>query len=285
VVPTGASATTRSRSILTYSLPTPTQEGLSRWYLGRLAMTVRFSGAPGLAYISAATRGRTFAQVKLRAHRRRVSIETLDLVRGVTRRVEPQDAPAHVSLTNYLQRKGVRAGRNTLTIEVEQYGGRPVSEVRVLRQTGIDWTRRTPYPLKLTARPAGPAHPRTGDLVAIAFRITDAWRGRALHGVSVNVDFDRRAFTLLGGSAQKSYGVLSGTQHGVFRLRALRSGASRVALFATSDRNRPGVTVRVVVDPRPGRDVRPQIMLGVAALAAGGLLIGMRARDRGDGTA
>jgi uncharacterized repeat protein (TIGR01451 family) len=155
------------------TLPAGAAQGPSTWYLFRLHIGVDFAaGSTGTAVVSAATNGRTVAQVQLTSSGTEVEWSTVSAAEPA--RVEKVPGrSAEVTMTNYPQRAGVQGGRNRLTFTVEVADGAVVERVRFFGDTCIEPTTRSPESLEVSSRYA-PTAVRAGEELTLFVRVRNA---------------------------------------------------------------------------------------------------------------
>jgi hypothetical protein len=258
-----------------FRLPADAAQGHGRWYVIRLrfALTLAADSRPGLVYVSAATNGRTAAQVKARARQGEIEWSSVGLIDG---RVEgrARGRRIDVDFRNYLQIAGVRPGVNVLTVTLERVGPIRVERLHVFADSGIERTQVAPAEIELRlGLPRGEV--RVGDEFELGYRLRNAG-DRPAHDVVIAVDFPRGGLALLGAS-QARFPQLVRTAAGSFRFRALTEGRFRVALAARSSANRPAALVEVPVSgAESGRFGYLALLAGAALLAVGVLLLRAR---------
>jgi hypothetical protein len=256
-------------------LPVHAAQGHGWWYVLRLRVQVAVEQPTrSIAYLSASTNGFTAAQIELATSRRAgrlvTSTSSLGLVRGLVRQTIRQKV-FPLSFANYLQRRGVTGGRNTLTVRVDSPAAPRAVAVRVLAGTGIDRTATPPPSLSLRVSWPVRESPRVGKPFTIGWRLTDRSRLAALD-VGVEPVFDARDFRTLG-PKRAGFARLEGSRHGRFTLLPLRPVRTTVFIRAESpNANSPAAAIRAVVLP-PERSAGsadwPVRIAGALLLAAG----------------
>jgi hypothetical protein len=267
------------RRSIPFLLPQHARQGRPRWYLVRLHFTITFanSARAGTVLISALTDGRASAQIEFNVRRRAdggntIRWRTLDYIRGAqtkattSRRVE-------VRFQNYLQFRGVRAGKNSLAIQFERFKGAEVESLRIHRDSGIEVSNTGPARLRVLPED-DIIEVTEGEEFAVRYTITNVGDRPALH-VRVAPDFADR-FQLLGQRAQNR-AVVRESLRGQFRFRARASGVYPLAIFVDSGTNHPGAVVEVRVSRHEtlagmAAGIAPRVT-GVVLLALGAVVI------------
>lgn len=278
VVLPGGAAVTRAYS---FALPTGARQGPDVWYTIRLRYRITFapdSGA-GFAWVMADTNGRTSAQVEYTVGRDaaglRVRETSVDIVNGQLEK-RFRGRTSEVRFRNYLQRGGVRGGRNELTVRLEQGGAARVERVEVFPESGVYRTGSSPYPLRIAPRlVAGRIQPGSTFRLVVAL---DSRTGELLRDVTVQPAWDRRVFELVSPRVRR-YATLAGRVEAVFEFRALTAGKHPIDILADSNRNHPSARVAVTVSEAP-RGTALVVVVWSAALLPAALLVGWLARGR-----
>jgi hypothetical protein len=156
---------------VTFTLPRDATQGPKLWYLLRLHVSVKLAAdaAAGSAIMSAATNGRTAAQIELKPSGAGLEWTTVSAAEPA-RRERETGRTADIRLTNFLQKQGVHGGPNTLTFHVEVHDGAVVAAVHVLEDTCLEATTRTPETLEVQTR-HDPADIRAGDEFTVQARV------------------------------------------------------------------------------------------------------------------
>jgi hypothetical protein len=137
-----------TRVVARYRLSSGTRQGVPLWYTIRLHARFRFARRPGECILSAATNGLTAAQIIVKTGRRAAQVSSVGWIHG--RRLSRLSArTARVDFRNYLQTKGPRPGRNTLTVTLDVLRGRCFDSLFVLPDSGIGATTVRPDELRL----------------------------------------------------------------------------------------------------------------------------------------
>ncbi len=234
-----------------FELPAGATQGPDRWYLVRLHYRLRFGAdsGRGFAWVTSDTNGRTAAQIEYTTQRRggrlRVRRTTVDLIHGQRER-RSRSARDTLTFTNYLQYQGVVPGANTWTISLEQAGGARVQHMEILGDSAIVETRRSPFPLMLTAAVIGDA-PRVGERFTVKATLT-ARRGQPVGDVVVRARPPRgRGVTVLGPTTRRIRQVDDRRRTATFSFYARRRGVHAVTLTADSNANHPNASVQIEV--------------------------------------
>lgn len=278
VVLAGGAAVTRA---FAFPLPAGARQGPDVWYTIRLRYRITFaadSGA-GFAWVMADTNGRTSAQVEYTVARDagglRVRETSVDIVNGQLEK-RFRGRTSEVRFRNYLQRGGVRGGRNELTLRLEQGGAARVDRVEVLPESGVYRTGSSPYPLGIAPRlVAGRLQPGSTFRLVVAL---DSRTGEVLRDVAVQPAWDRRAFELVSPRVRR-YATLARRVDAVFEFKALTAGRHRIDVLADSNRNHPSATVAVTVSEAPPGTALVVVVWSAALLPAA-LLVGWVVRGR-----
>ena len=156
-----------------FTLPADAAQGPSTWYLFHLHVGVDFAaGSTGTAVVSAATNGRTVAQVQLTSSGTEVEWSTVSAAEPA--RVEKVSGrSAEVTMTNFPQQAGVRGGLNRLTFTVEVADGAVVERARFFDDTCVEPTTRSPESLEVSSRYA-PTAVRAGKEFTVFVRVRNA---------------------------------------------------------------------------------------------------------------
>jgi hypothetical protein len=264
-------------------LPERAAQGRGGWYVLRLHVEVAVERPTrSVAYLSAATNGFTAAQIEIQAVRRAgrlvTSTSSLGLLRGLVRQTIRQRV-FRLRFANYLQRRGVRGGRNELTVRIDSPAASRALAVRVLPDTGIDRTATPPPSLSLRVSWPTRESPRVGKPFTVGWSLTDRSRLAALD-VGVAPVFDARDFRTVG-PGRARFERLEGTRHGRFTLVPLR--AVRTTLFVRAqspNANSPAAAIGAVVLPRErSGGAAWSVRIAGAVLLAGGIAVLRRRRS------
>jgi hypothetical protein len=254
---------------LRFRLPAGADQGPDRWYLVRLHYRLRFapSSGRGFAWVMSDTNDRTSAQVEYTTAQRRGSLwvrrTTVDLIHGQRER-RSRSARDALTFQNYLQYAGVRPGTNTWTIRLEQAGAARVARLEVLGDTAIVKTRRSPFPLTLTAALDGD-RPRAGERFTVK-AILAARPGRSVDDVVVGALAQDGGAELAGPAEQRVGRVTARSRTVRFTFVAPRPGRYAVALAAESAANDPNVSAEVEVLPAAGSTSAPAVVWVLASI-------------------
>jgi hypothetical protein len=271
-----------------YRLPEGARQGSGAWYVLRLHVKIAVKHPTrSLAYLSASTSGWTAAQIELKAVRTRygrllTSTSSLGLVNGLVKQTTLEKV-FPLRFANYLQRRGVKGGRNTLKVGIESAAAPGAISVRVLADTAIVRTRTPPPSLSLHVTWRAHASPHVGAHLPIHWRVTNRSTLPAFD-VRVTPVFDGRDFKTVG-SSSSVFERLDGTRQGTFTLLPLRSVRTTLFVRAESpNANSPAAAIAAVVLPRQSSskadDWRVRIA-GALVLAAGFALLFLRRRSHG----
>jgi hypothetical protein len=269
-----------------FELPSGAKQGKGgRWYVGTVALRIDVRALDGRipAHVSLETNRRAFIQVELRRIGRGddVAWSAYGLLDGVARGVGHH---GHVSarLRNFLQDDGVRPGRNSFEVAVQQFGVTRIRAVRVDRTSVVSLTTRTPYPLSLTVVPID-RHPRIGRTFRIRAQVSTS-PGVAVREVAVHGDPAEADVQLVSTTSPARFATLRGAENVTFAFKAARAGRHRITFSASSDVNTPHTELAVDVLPSdPGLLDLPVVLGAIAALLGFGCIVFAMRRRGGEG--
>ncbi len=259
-----------------YRLLEGATQGGPVWYVLRLHVEVAVRHQTrSLAYLSASTNGWTAAQIEMKAVRiggRLVtSTSSLGLVDGLIKQ-STRKKVFRLRFANYLQRRGVRGGRNRLTVRVDLPRAPRVVTVRVLPDTEIIRTATPPPSLSLHVSWPSRESPRVGKPFTIHWGLSNR---SALAAFDVNVQpvFNGRDFETVG-RRRSIFERFEGTRQGTFTLLPLRSVRTTLFVRAQSpNANSPAAAIAAVVLPRQtSAPTGPSRIVGML-LFAGGIVV------------
>jgi hypothetical protein len=192
-------------------------------------------------------------------------LKTLDLTRGAGRDVTFGRQVDGTSVS-FFQNRGVRPGINRLTFGVEQYGDVELRRARILGDSGLIVSRRSPARLRLE-----PRLPRktleVGGKAKLGYQVSNTG-DRPLMDVVVAMQSHHEALRVRGPS-QVRIGRLGQSRTGHFLIEAHRPGRRRLTLAASSSNaNNPVVELEVNV-PRADQKTSS---VGMGLILAGALL-------------
>jgi hypothetical protein len=246
----------RASRSLKYRLPADANQGPDRWYLLRLSFKVELDPATGSGsiFVDGSTNGHTAVSVEIEVTKQsdgrlRIVQKTLDLTKGARQRVSSHRTVTGTSVS-FLQNRGVRPGKGVLSFELEHYGDVSVRRARILADSGLVVSRRSPASLRLT-----PRLPRetvvVGEAVKVGYLLEnvgdrpamDVVVGMRAHDRSMRVRHPRRV----------RIGRLENSRAGHFTVEPRRPGRQRLTLAAgASNANNPVTELEVDV-PRAAR--------------------------------
>lgn len=120
-----------------FNLPAGAVQGGQAWYALRAKFRVRVAlPASGFAIISGSTNGRTAIQIKLLATRSGLKWSTKSIYEASAHGTDP-DGALTLGMANYLQRLGVRGGKNVANFRVEAFDGMSVTFIEVQEDSCI----------------------------------------------------------------------------------------------------------------------------------------------------
>jgi hypothetical protein len=251
-----ANASTERR-VFRYSLPANAVQGGKTWYLLRLHYRLEFeprTGA-GVVQVTGLTNGYTAVlveyEVKRKASGHRIDWKTTDLVTG-RRHGRLRSGAIHMRATNFLQTRGVRAGGNRLTIEIEALGHARVRGLTLYLDSGIRVGDRSPPTLLLrVASPDKEVH--SGDRLKLPVTIENAG-GYAAEQVKLRAVSDGKVTSVVGPDRWR-IGRVDRIASRTAVVRAVRSGRGTIALHAAGASN-TSPSVVGTIDVRPsGRSI------------------------------
>jgi hypothetical protein len=273
-----------TRVTLPYRLPRDARQGPHDWYLLRLHFEIAFErgGGPGKAWVVGA--GNHYGAVLLEFTRgsrgRSIEWNSLDLIKGW---VERRTAAHRIAVVarNYLPYRGVRPGRNTLTISLRRAGTFRVKRLKVLADSGIEVTPHSPARLVLEADPpSGPIEP--GEIFNVGYRVRNEG-DRAGRQVVAQISLGQSGAPRVIGSDAEHLGRVADVAHGSFRLRAREAGRYRILLAVRSPANHPTKVVEVDVVSATAESSHGRVamrLVAAAGLIAMGSLLVLRGRVR-----
>lgn len=274
----------RGSASVDFELPPGARQGPDTWYLIKLHLAITFvRPTGGSAYVSALTNGRAAAQIKFTpAPGGSIMSSSVSLLAGSVKRTS---SARRIELTyrNYLQDRGVRPGRNRLTVLLERTGNLRVSELVILRDSGVQVSRLRPARLKLDPiLPRGSV--RVGDQFRVAFTLRNTG-DRPARNVLIAARPSSSNIKVVGQAARR-LPLLDGRASGAFRLRATRTGRYRLVLGAAADNaNHPLVEIDVPVNDEAatsrssGPNLRTIAAAAVLLVIATALLLTARKRQ------
>lgn len=134
-----------------FPLPATATQGPATWYLIQLHARVTLADeATGTAIVSAATNGRTAAQIEFTPTAAGMEWSTVSAAEPA-RREQAARRTAEIRFANYLQRTGVRGGGNTLTFDAEVAPGGRITSVEIFGDTCLETTTVSPEGLDARA--------------------------------------------------------------------------------------------------------------------------------------
>jgi hypothetical protein len=268
-----------------YELPKGAHQGGPAWYVGRLHYRVEIDARSGTgsAYLSASTNGRTFAQIRFDIVRRGGTVfvrsDSLGLVQGRVVRESGRRSWSGV-FENYLQDEGVRGGKNSYEVTVEQLDRARVSKAVVFSDSGIVIRGLGPARLGVQTH-FDPPRPRLGEDLRLMVVVKNVG-GIATPAGVLSLSGVRGVATT--GSSRISLPPLRQNEsvERKFYLRVARAGSISVSVEATAGLSNPVSTASAIALPRRSRHL-VLIVLGSAAILAallGALLVVKRRSSR-----
>lgn len=180
---------------LPYRLAPGAAQGPRRWWTMRLRYRLRLSpeSTSGIVRVVGETNGRTVIQIAYSLRRRNGQLTFRRTAADVDGQREHRGRGRRdaFEFENFLQYAGVRGGRNTWTIRLEQDRHARIDRLEVLGSSAIVHTTRTPYALRTVPRLVGGA-----PVVGRPFRVLVTARdrsGRAVPELAIRASVDRSA--------------------------------------------------------------------------------------------
>lgn len=235
------------RPMIYFALPAHASQGPQNWYVLRLhlRLTLAPDSGPGTVDVSATTDQATCALISFRAgDARRIDWTGVGIVDGVTRG-SSRSGVVELRYANYLQRSGVKSGRNDLDFQLAQHGKVHVAELRIFDDSGIEYTPLSPANVRLVAR-AVPSV-RVGQTIVVRFTLRNVGE-RVARSIRVAASYPRTRLTLVA-----SHGIrvpslrASHSVTGSFVFHGRTAGKAPVFVAAQTSSNHPGDSVTVVV--------------------------------------
>jgi hypothetical protein len=266
----GATSRQFSYRDVEFTLPRGAHQGPNSWYLIRLHFRISISpdSGPGRIYIVASTNDRPAAMIRFDTTASRAGVRVrsseLGLVNGA-RSATGLPLVVESRFENFLEYKGVRAGKNTLTFKVEQYDGARIRSLRVFGDSGIEFSRLGPATLRLEPFLSRRAL-EVGSTFDVGFRVHNDGERPSVGGT----------VTLLVGEGLRRRGPRTwplgtirpeGEEQGKLTLEARRPGRFDVMLASQTVFGSRLARLQVEVHPASQRS-RGWIIAGGAALAA-----------------
>lgn len=235
------------RPMIYFALPPRASQGPQNWYVLRLhlRLTLAPDSGPGTIDVSATTDQATCALISFRVGvARRVDWTGVGIVDGVTRG-SSRTGTAELRYANYLQRSGVKAGRNDLDFQLAQHGKVHVAELRIFDDSGIEYTPLAPANVRLDAHVAPTV--RVGRTIVVRFVLRNVGE-RAARNIRVAASYPRARLTLVATHGARVSALRQNrSTSGSFVFRARKTGKAPVFVAAQTSSNRPGDSVAVVV--------------------------------------
>jgi len=232
-----------------YALAPGAAQGPDGWYLIRLHLNIEVAdnSGQGSAIVSALTNDRASAQIRFDVDGEGESFsmtwDSVDLLNGY---IEEATAShdVEVRFSNYLPFAGVGPGQNVLTFKLEQFRDIRISSIRVLDDSGIEYTPLSPPKLELN--PTLPDNRvKLGDVFEIGYELKNVG-DRPANDVAVGVIYPREGFTLIGDTPH-SFPSITGSVAGAFTMQAIGEGTFEIVLGAESPSSRPVAQIQATV--------------------------------------
>lgn len=216
----------------------------------RLRLVLARDSGAGVVDITATTDSATCGLIELKVSgtpgHRRIAWTSVGIVDG-THQGTVAGSTVALRYANYLQRSGVRPGRNDLDFQLAQHGRAHVAELRIYAgSSGIEYTSLGPANVRLTA-----GVPRTRYRVGQRFDLTFALRNvgeRAAQRIRVHAQYPSGRLKLIGSTGTRVASLADQrTTYGRFTFVARTTGTAPILLVADTSSNHPGDTVTVHV--------------------------------------
>lgn len=274
-----------SQRSISYALPEGASQGPDNWYMIHLHFKVDFAAESenGIALVSSLLNGSGAAQIEFEVDGTddplRISWSTVDLLNGGIEQVTSSPS-IEVFFSNYIGFDGVTPGENTLTFQLETYGGVNggvnVESLRIFKDSAIEYTPLSPPDLDLELK-LPDKRVRPDDVFDIGYELNNVG-DRPAKDVVVGVIYPPEGFTLIG-ETPHSYSSITGSVEGVFTLKAIGEGTHLIVLGAESPSSQPVAEIQVVVYP-PGRTflTKGRLWVAVPLILLSALLIAVVGR-------
>ncbi len=254
-----------TRIVARYRLNPRTRHGRPLWYTIRLHAGFRFARRSGECILSAATNGMTAAQIIVKTDRRAAQVSSVGWIQG-RRLLRLSAKTARIDFRNYLQTRGARPGRNTLTVTLDVLRGRCFDSLSVLPDSGIGATTVRPDELRLLV-PQQPIVATAGRPTKLPFALRRRG-GRPDGGLDVRLQLPE-GFRAVDGTVWH-FPRIGRVGSGTFEFVSKTTGRYALSLGVPRRYNQPTAVVQVdVVKPRSWLTSRFLPSLLAAVLLAG----------------
>jgi hypothetical protein len=240
------------RPRILYRLPPTASQGPRDWYLIRLHLRVvlnRTTG-PGTLYVTSTTDAATCGLVELRVDRisgRRIDWTSSGIVNGI-QHGHSRGRILELRYANYLQRAGVKGGINDLDFQLTRRGSLRVSEVRILDDSGIEFSRLGPAEVHLNAHLLSSRSViNVGHRFVVQFILSNEGE-RTSHRIHVGAAYSSSRVRLLRARGVEVASLRRDeASHGSFTFLARKPGRTTIFLSGDTSSNHPGDAVSVVI--------------------------------------
>jgi hypothetical protein len=269
-----------TRVVARFRLSPGTRQGVPLWYTIRLHTRFRFARRRGECILSAATNGLTAAQMIVKTDRRAAQVASVGWIQG-RRLLRLSAQTARVDFRNYLQTKGPRSGRNTLTVTLDVLRGRCFDSLSVLPDSGLGATRVRPDELRLLV-PQQPIVATAGRRTKLPFALRRRG-GRPDGGLDVTVLLPE-GFRAIDGTVWH-FARIGRVGSGAFEFVPKTTGHYVLSLAVPRRYNQPTANVQVdVVTPRSWLTSRflPSLLAAVLLVGAAAFMYATRKAKKQD---
>jgi hypothetical protein len=269
-----------TRVVARFRLSPNTRQGVPLWYTIRLHTRFRFARRRGECILSAATNGLTAAQIIVKTDRRAAQVASVGWIQG-RRLLRLSAKTARVDFRNYLQTKGPRSGRNTLTVTLDVLRGRCFDSLSVLPDSGLGATRVRPDELRLLV-PQQPIVATAGRRTKLPFALRRRG-GRPDGGLNVTVLLPE-GFRAIDGTVWH-FARIGRVGSGAFEFVPKTTGHYVLSLAVPRRYNQPTANVQVdVVTPRSWLTSRflPSLLAAVLLVGAAAFMYATRKAKKQD---
>ncbi|MHB8378013.1 MAG: hypothetical protein ACYDEB_13835 [Dehalococcoidia bacterium] len=218
-------------AIVSYSLPSDAGQGDDGWYVIQLHARVVLASAASLnrfAYLTAATSGRTSAQVRFANYPYHIlRWDGVSLAAGGFQGYT-HSGEVNLYYTNYLQRTGVTPGLNSLSLDIDRDVGMKWRDVVIEPDTSIVRIAQPPPELAITARPSA-RRVIIGQTFAVVYSLrSTGWEAR---GVRIHSRVDAG---MTAASPDVTFEALGERQEGALSFTAVTPGDHVISILARS---------------------------------------------------
>jgi hypothetical protein len=263
------------KAAVRYRLLEGASQGPDRWYLLHLhfRMTVHANRA-GVIYLFADTNGRSTAQLRFAITRDsksgiRITESALGLIGGQTT-TTTRGARHEGRFSNYLQKLGVKPGDNQLSFTFKKFRGDAEVTIDILPDTALEYSRRRPPELRLTAKVDRSAI-RPGEQFTVSYKIRNlgGYEARHIRVIPGSGPGVRRI-----GQVQQHKAITSGQAvQGETSFVAGEEGRSFVTLAVEGHVSQPLARIDFAVRRRGTGFARYSLAVIIAAISLAGIAV------------